>query len=116
MKNVDEKRSELRLSSEVAVFIELETTPILDQHGKLCITNTIDVSANGIQLISDFKLPKHSIHSLYIEISGLKFNLVGEVMWISPVEDNHLIGFRLVESHQTDIELWKKYICQKLGE
>lgn len=116
MKKVDEKRSEFRLTSQVAVFIELESTPLQDQRGKLCITNTIDVSANGIQLVSDFELPLQSIHSLYIEIADSKFNLVGEVMWVSPEEENYLIGFQLIESHQTDIELWKTYICQLLGE
>ncbi len=114
MKNVSEKRGESRLSSKVAVFIEVETTPHADQPTKICITNTIDVSANGIQLITDFELPKQSIHSLLIEIADLKFNLVGEVMWASPVESNHLIGFHLIDSEHTDIELWKKYICETL--
>ena len=115
MGDTPEQRSELRLLDQLAVFIELESSPSCDRRQKICATNTIDISANGLQIVTENALPINSIHQLYIEVAELEFNLVAEVSWVKNVADEVSVGLLLLESEQTDIEDWKNYICERLS-
>lgn len=109
------QRSEWRLTDEFTAFIE--TFADNDNQGAgLVITKTVDVSANGIQIALDYSLPLQSLLRLCIESSDSEppFMLTGEVAWLRPRDQQTLIGFRLLESEDTDIIRWKEYIARCL--
>ena len=113
MRQDQDKRSELRLQEEIAVFVEYESSP--DNKGKISFNHTQDISANGLQVISDKSLPLNSIHQICIEVGSEKFYLVAEVVWLRDTDGHCAIGFQLLDSHGTDIGSWKEYICKRLG-
>jgi len=119
-KNHD-KRSEFRLNEEITVFIETFSSPQSEcQPANMVISTTIDLSANGIQIAMDNPLPLNSILRLCLETADNRrqFILVGEVVWQSETSNpkQHLIGFQLLESEQTDVAQWKEYIARRLAE
>jgi hypothetical protein len=126
MKNTDDKktgeqRSEYRLNEEITIFIETYSSPESEQQpATMVISKTVDLSANGIQIIMDNLLPLNSILRLCLEtVEGpQRFILAGEVVRQSEIGalGQYAIGFQLLESDQTDIAEWKKYIARRLAE
>ena len=57
MSQENDKRSELRLQEEIAVFLEYESSPNSMREGKILFNQTQDISANGLQVISESSLP-----------------------------------------------------------
>ncbi len=118
----NEQRSEFRLTDEAMVFIETYASPAGEDLpcNNIVISKTVDLSANGLQVIMDKPLPLHSLLQLCVEISGLdrRFHLAGEVVWLAETSEprRYLIGFKLLESEQTNIADWKAYICDRLSE
>lgn len=113
----DPQRSECRLTNQFTVYLETHASPQADaQPAALVITKTVDISANGIQIVLDNKLPLQSILQLCLESSDSEapFMLTGEVAWLRPQEKQMLTGFRLLESEDTDIIRWKEYIARCL--
>jgi hypothetical protein len=114
----DEKRSELRLEDEVAVMVETCSSPDgKEQPTKIVISRTVDVSANGIQVVMDRPLSLKSMLQLCVEVGhDRRFFLTGEVMWVMETEESkrYLTGFQLLVSEQTDILGWKTYIYERL--
>jgi hypothetical protein len=113
-----EKRSEYRLEDEFTVYIEIAAAPQNEQEeSRLVISKTADISANGIQVIFDYPLHQNSILMLCIEThQGSLFKLAGEVIRQEAAAGKTMIGFRLLDSDQTDIALWKNYIGTRLME
>lgn len=126
MKNTDgkktgEQRSEFRLNEEITIFIETYSSPENErQPATMVISKTIDLSANGIQIIMDKRLPLNSILRIGLETitDPQRFVLTGEVVRQSEMAilGQYSIGFQLLESEQTDIIEWKKYIAKRLAE
>jgi hypothetical protein len=116
-----EKRSESRLNDEIIVFIETYSSPQSErQFANMVISKTIDLSANGFQVLMDNPLPLNSILRVCLETANhpQPFILAGEVIRQSGtvLPGQYSIGFQLLESEQTDIAEWKKYIAQRLAE
>jgi len=112
----DSQRSECRLDNAFTAYVEIFSAPQAEgQAAGLVITKTVDVSANGIQIVLDNALPLQSILQLCLESSDgeAPFMLTGEVAWLRPQEKQMLTGFRL-ESDDTDIIRWKEYIARCL--
>jgi len=111
-----EKRSEYRLEDEFTVYIETAAALADSQEeSRMVICKTTDISANGIQVIFDYPLHQNSILMLCIETrQGSRFKLAGEVIRQEVLAEKTMIGFRLIESDQTDIVLWKTYIGNRL--
>ena len=86
-KTENDKRSEFRINDEIAVFIETESSPHHTEKERICISKTIDVSANGIQILNDYELPLHSLLQLCIQIADRRFYLTTEVKWARPNGD-----------------------------
>jgi len=113
----DSQRSECRLDNAFTAYVEIFSAPQAEgQAAGLVITKTVDVSANGIQIVLDNALPLQSILQLCLESSDgeAPFMLTGEVAWLRPQEKQMLTGFRLLESDDTDIIRWKEYIARCL--
>ena len=110
----NEQRSEIRLRDEVAVFVDVDQSPEDENTEKVFVTQTLDISANGLQIASDKTLPLNSLHQLCIEVELRRFYLVGEVAWVGERDGEYTIGFRILESEYTQVDLWKAYICERL--
>lgn len=118
----DENRSEYRLADAITVFIETSASPSGEPPPvKVSISETVDVSANGLQVTLDVDLPAGSVLPLCVECARprARFNLTGEVMWVRPSpgrEGLYLVGFRILENDQTDLHLWKQQISLMLEQ
>ena len=120
-KPASDKRGEFRLDDEITIFIETYSSPqSAHESTSMVISKTIDLSANGVQVIMDGPLPMNSILRLCLETVDhqQRFMLTGEVLRQSkvPTSSQYSIGFQLLESDQTDIVEWKKYIAKRLTE
>lgn len=115
----DPQRSEYRLTHPFTAYVETFSAPQADAEASgLVITKTVDISANGVQVVLDDPLPLQSILNLCLESSDgeAPFMLTGEVAWMRPQDQQTLTGFRLLESDDTDIIRWKEYIARCLLE
>jgi hypothetical protein len=116
--NGGEQRQETRLAAQETIFLELALPNESDQAPKMIVCNTVDISANGLQVAMDDTLPQGSIHQLGIELENppQRFHLVAEVKWCRPRDSSgFLVGFALYESDDTDIEAWKKAMAERFG-
>lgn len=116
MNDSHDQRSEFRLTDAVAVFIETESSPDNNTNQRIAVSKTLDISANGLQIMIDSSLPLRSLLQLCLEVGQERFYVIGEVMWIKQDGDQFLAGFQLLESDHTDIQLWKEFICRQLGK
>ena len=104
-----ELRQEYRLAERETVYIE--------QGNDIVITQTLDMSANGLRVIGDTELPAGSIVRTCVQLknSHERFMLVCEVKWsqlhLHPGE--FLLGLSLFESEDTDIQGWKEMIARR---
>jgi hypothetical protein len=110
------QRTELRVCKEMAVFVETYSSPTGESRSpNIVISKTVDVSANGLQIVMDKPAAPGSILQLCVEFGGepRHYRLTGEVKWVAQVdrENDFLVGFLLLESDQTDIEAWKERVA-----
>ena len=115
----EEQRQEYRLNTQLTIFIELvaaiDTSP-----GTIVISKSLDISANGLRVISNSDIPTGNILNTCIQLenSENRFILITEVKWSRPYENNgeFLIGLSLFESENTDIQAWKEFIAFQFDE
>lgn len=108
--NNDEQRQEYRLPRALTVFIELGDSRREDI---LVASHSLDISANGLRVITDQELPEGSILRSCVHTAEARFVLVTEVKWCSPWHNagEYLVGLALFESEDTDIQAWKEFIA-----
>ncbi|ARN73649.1 PilZ domain-containing protein [Oceanicoccus sagamiensis] len=113
----DERRSETRIDEKTTIFIEVcsssfdNTSP-----ANIIICNSIDLSANGIQVEIDQEVAIGSILRLCAEFNDSEtLYLVGETKWVKPAGDHFNIGFELYDAENTDIVGWKKLVASLLN-
>jgi hypothetical protein len=123
MKDIVEScnRSELRVCKEMAIFVETHSSPTGDaRSASIVISKTVDVSANGLQIVMDKPVAPGSILQVCIEFVGQPphYHLTGEVKWVAKIgrENDFLVGFLLLESDQTDIEEWKHCVALMMDD
>lgn len=115
----DCKRGEARIYSEITVFVETFSAPTgeaLDNN--IVISKTLDLSANGLQVVMDRPIHLGSVLQLCLSFGNdERFYLVGEVRWVSRSDDNEhfLVGFQLLESDNSHIEDWKHKVSEMMG-
>lgn len=113
-----EHRIETRLELAETIFIEvLSTSADRRETSNIVICNSLDLSANGLQVVIDEEIPANSILRLCIDLHDREpIYLVGEVMWIRPdaESEGYCIGFSLYESDDTDIQSWKEVVADLL--
>lgn len=111
------ERTEVRLGQSLVVFVENCCNP----EQPVFITQAVDVSANGLQLIMDCQLTLGAVLALGVEQkteTGREvFNLIGEVRWCEPYHTGGFaIGFQLLEAQDTDLARWKLAVVEMLGD
>ncbi|MCC7517393.1 MAG: PilZ domain-containing protein [Pseudomonadales bacterium] len=115
------QRSELRVCQELAVFVETYSSPSGEwRRPNVVVSKTVDLSANGLQIVMDKPVAPGGVLQLCVEFVGepTHYHLTGEVKWVAKVgrENDFLVGFMLLESDQTDIEAWKYRIAQMVSD
>ena len=115
------KRSELRIAEETVIFVETYSSPQCEaRNSSVVISKTVDISANGIQVIMDKPVELGSILQVCVEFRDepQHYHLTGEVKWVAGVgrDKEYLVGFLLYESEQTDIEAWKHRIASMVND
>lgn len=119
----DNLRSEPRLPHYETVYVEILSSCAMESEQmapELSASETIDVSANGLQVRFPKPLQVGTILQLCIvrERTGDKFELAAEIMWQRrlPGTAGWLAGFRLFESDDTSIVDWKLAVAAMLGD
>lgn len=110
------KRVETRLELEETIFIEIIASDSRSA-GQVIMCNSLDLSANGLQVILDEEISMGTILRICIDLRNAEpIFLVGEVKWIRPDEaaGAYRIGFLLFESEDTDIQRWKVLVADLL--
>jgi len=105
-------RIETRLDLEETIFIEIIASDSTSA-GSVIMCNSLDLSANGLQVIVDEEISVGTILRLCIDLKDADpIFLVGEVMWQRPDAETggYRIGFSLFEAEGTDFDRWKELI------
>ena len=116
----DNNRLEARILSEVTVFLETCAAPAGETStNSIVISKTLDLSANGLQVVMDHAIPVGSILQMCVDF-GLhqpRFNLIAEVRWVrQPAgQRQYLTGFQLLDSEGCSIEDRKRCVANLLG-
>jgi hypothetical protein len=116
----EDQRQEYRLETQLTVFLELgdeaNAEPII------VVSRSLDISANGLRIITDRELPAGSIVRACVQTQDMKqrFMLITEIKWAQVWQNpgEFLIGLALFESEDSDILEWKEFIahqCEALG-
>ncbi|QEY12033.1 PilZ domain-containing protein [Cellvibrio sp. KY-YJ-3] len=117
-KQPEEQRQEYRLNNQLTVIIELDSPA--DSEPTLVVSNSLDISANGLRAIAPQAVPTDNILRCCIRdaASDRQFLLVTEVKWCRPYGDDgdFLIGLSLFDSAGTDIVEWKEFIAQRCAD
>lgn len=79
--------------------------------GTVVRCSTKDVSAEGLRIQLDQKVPEGFHLELWVEISNhpSKFYLAGEVKWCQEIEEGkrYLVGVSLAEGKTEDLDQWR---------
>lgn len=113
----NEHRVETRLELEETIFIEVLASSD-DSPGNVLMCNSLDLSANGLQVVVDEEIIPGSIFRLCVDLKDAEpIFLVGEVKWARPDVNSggYRLGFLLFESDDTDIQRWKEVVAAMLG-
>ena len=117
METNKERRSETRINEQTTIFIEVCSANFDNSSpAKVIICNSLDISANGIQVQMDEEVAIGTILRICAQSpnSDHDLYLVGETKWIKPEDDHFNIGFELYEAEDTDIASWKELIATML--
>lgn len=117
MSDYAERRTETRLYQQTTIFIEVCSANFdNDEPAQVIICNSVDISANGIQVQMDESVAMGAILRLCAEFASGKdpIYLVGEVKWVSKQQQGFNIGFELFDAEGTDIIEWKNIIASQL--
>lgn len=112
-----ERRSELRIDEQATIFIEVMSASFdNDSPPNVVICNSLDLSANGIQVAVDDEIAIGSILRLGVDLGEGKETLflVGEAKWVRHRDGEFFIGFELYDAENTDIGDWKETIATLL--
>ena len=118
MTDYSERRGETRIDQQATVFVEVCSASFDNSSpSSVIICNSIDLSANGIQIEIDHSVEIGSILRICAEFHGSDqpLYLVGETKWIKPVDQHFNIGFELYDAENTDIAGWKQLIAELLN-
>jgi len=114
-----EQRQEYRLNSRETVFIELASaSPDGREPEEILVSESVDISANGIQVLVNQPLEMNRILQVAVSLEDLDspINLITEVKWIIEDAANHrwMVGLALLESDDSKLAEWKTTISQRL--
>lgn len=115
MSSNKERRQHTRQPRDERVVVQIvSSTRDTLPPGTVVRCSTKDVSAQGLRIQLDQKVPKGFQLELWVEISShpTKFYLAGEVKWCQEVEEGkrYLVGVELSEGKTEDLEHWQKVL------
>jgi hypothetical protein len=116
--NVDERREEARLNLGAEIYIETVSQEPGEKNPSVVLKcESVDLSANGLQVLVYEALVVGAIHTLLIEFDAHEkpFKLIAEVRWIKPHAQGYLIGLSLYDSEGTEIIDWKFMMAKSLN-
>ena len=113
--NDGEKRQELRLNAQETLFVEVDSG---DQDStQIIISNSVDISANGMQVVIDRALLVGSIHRLCLQLGvpEQRLYLTAMIIWSRALGDDEgfAVGMQVLESQGTDVLQWKEWIAER---
>lgn len=119
----DNLRAEPRLPHDEVIYVEIYTPCVIESDDLGPATRaseTVDVSANGIQIRVLEPLREGAIIQICLlrEKTGERFDLVAEVRWQKrlPGKSGYLTGLILLESDDTSIAEWKLTVSDMLSD
>jgi len=120
MTSSQEQRQEYRLNRVETVFIEVAAASFDgSKAAKVVVTNSVDLSANGLQVAIVEPLAIGNIFQISVQFRGIgqRVQLATEVMWVRPDESGlFLVGLALLPSDESGLHLWKTLLADKLDE
>ena len=117
----DERRSETRINQSTTVFLEVCSASFDNSSpANIIICNSIDLSANGIQVEIDEQVEVGTILRICADFGGSDekqaLYLVGETKWVRPAGEHFNVGFELYDAENTDIAGWKEVVATMLEQ
>ncbi|NRA42925.1 MAG: PilZ domain-containing protein [Pseudomonadales bacterium] len=110
-----DKRKHHRLLKQASIYLdyaELDGENALQS--KILISQCNDISSSGVGFCFSHALPLSAIYQLALHIQGQVFHLVGQVKWMQALDSGDFsIGLELLDSQDTDIVAWKKWLAQQ---
>jgi len=120
MTSSQEQRQEYRLNLVETVFIEVAAASFDGKEAaRVVVTNSVDLSANGLQVAIVDPLEIGNIFQISVQLRGTaqRVQLATEVMWVRPGESGlFLVGLALLPSDESGLHLWKTLLADKLDE
>jgi len=114
---IEDQRQEYRLETQLTVFLELGDEP--DAEPTIVVSRSLDISANGLRIITDRELPAGSIVRACVQTQDMhqRFVLITEIKWVQAWQNpgEFLIGLALFESENSNIVEWKEFIARECG-
>ena len=110
-----DRRKHSRQSRDERVVVQIvSSTRDTLPPGTVVRCSTKDVSAQGLRIQLDQKVPEGFLVELWVEISNHpnKFYLAGEVKWCQELDEGkrYLVGVQLSEGKTEDLDLWQKVL------
>jgi hypothetical protein len=113
----EDQRQEYRLENQLTVFLELGEDP--DTEPSIVVSRSLDISANGLRIITDRELPAGSIVRTCVQTPDMqqRFVLITEIKWSQAWQNpgEFLIGLAIFESEDSNIVEWKEFIASECG-
>jgi hypothetical protein len=111
----EDQRQEYRMETQLTVFLELGDEA--HSEATIVISRSLDISANGLRIITDRELVPGSILRSCVQTQDIdkRFMLITEVKWLQPWQNpgEFLVGLALFESENSNIQEWKEFIAQQ---
>ncbi len=113
-KNQDRRQHTRQPRDERVVVQIVSSTRDTLPPGTVVRCSTKDVSANGIRIQVDRRVPEGFLLELWVEVSNhaTKFYLAGEVKWCQELDDaeRYLVGIELKDSDTEDFKQWQEVL------
>ena len=111
----EDQRQEYRLETQLSIFLEVGNEE--NHEASIVVSRSLDISANGLRIITDRELPLGSILRSCIQNqdASKQFTLITEVKWQQPwkTPGEFLVGLALFESEDSNILEWKEFIASE---
>ena len=113
-KNQDRRQHTRQPRDERVVVQIISSTRDTLPPGTVVRCSTKDVSANGIRIQVDRRVPEGFLLELWVEVSNhaTKFYLAGEVKWCQELDEakRYLVGIELKDSDTEDFKQWQEVL------
>ena len=121
MSDSKDRRQHARQARDERVVVQIvSSTRDTLPPGTVVRCATKDVSAQGLRIQLDQKVPEGFEIELWVEISNhpSKFYLAGEVKWCKEVEagKRYLVGIELTEGKTEDLTVWQELLGADGGD